>query len=54
MRATAVDLPDAIAVKAGLLGRHRRLVRAEMIEAIDPTSRIIGLRVDRRAILTFL
>ena len=45
--------PDAVFVKAGLLGRHQRLVLADTIEAIDPVSRVIGLRVDRNSVETF-
>ena len=45
---------DAISVKAGLLGRHRRLVSAETIEVVDPVSRVIGLRIDRRGVRTLL
>jgi hypothetical protein len=46
-------IPDAIFVKAGLLGRHQRLVLADTIDAIDPVSRVIGLRVDRNGLKTF-
>jgi len=45
---------DAISVKAGLLGRHRRLVSAETIEVVDPVSRVVGLRIDRRGVRTLL
>jgi hypothetical protein len=47
------DVPDAIAVRSGLLAR-RRLVPAESIEQIDGGSRVIGLRVERDAIRSFL
>jgi hypothetical protein len=45
-------VPDAICVKAGLLGRHQRLVLADTIDVIDPVSRVIGLRVDRNGLET--
>jgi hypothetical protein len=54
MYGTAPDVPDALSVKAGLFSRRRRLVPADTIEQIDGTSRVIGLRVDREAIRSFL
>ena len=54
MYGTAPDVPDALSVKAGLFSRRRRLVPADTIEQIDGASRVIGLRVDREAIRSFL
>jgi hypothetical protein len=54
MYGTAPDVPDALSVKAGLFSRRRRLVPADAIEQIDGASRVIGLRVDREAIRSFL
>ena len=53
VRSGSAVAPDAIFVKAGLLGRHQRLVLADTIDAIDPVSRVIGLRVDRNGLKTF-
>ena len=38
----------------GMFSRRRRLVPAESIEQIDDGTRVIGLRVDRDSIKTFL
>ena len=54
MYGTAPDVPDALSVKAGLFSLRRRLVPADTIEQIDGASRVIGLRVDREAIRSFL
>ena len=54
MYGTAPDVPDALSVKAGLFSRRRRLVPADTIEQIDGGSQVIGLRVDRDSIRTFL
>lgn len=54
MYGTAPDVPDALSVKAGLFSRRRRLVPADTIEQIDGASRMIGLRVDRESIRSFL
>ena len=56
MYGTAPDVPDALAVKAGfgLFTRKRRIVPVESIEQIDGSSKVIGLRVERDAIRTFL
>lgn len=51
MYGTAPGSPDALSVKTGPLFRHRRLVGAD---TIDSTSGVIGLRVDRESIRTFL
>ena len=54
MYGTAPDVPDALSVKGGLFSRRRRLVPADTIAQIDGTSGVIGLRVDREAIRSFL
>ena len=54
MYGTAPDVPDALSVKSGLFSRRRRLVPADTIEQIDGTSGVIGLRVDRENIRSFL
>jgi hypothetical protein len=54
MYGTAPDVPDALAVRSGLFSRKRRLVPAETIEQIDGMSGVIGLRVERDAIRSFL
>lgn len=53
MYGTRPDEPDALAVRAGFL-RRRRIVPAEAIQAIDGRSGVIGLRVEREAIRSFL
>ena len=54
MYGTRPDEPDALAVRSGLFSRRRRLVPAETIEQIDGFSGVIGLRVERESIRTFL
>jgi hypothetical protein len=54
MYGTSPEEPDALAVRSGWLARRRRLVPAESIEQIDGSSRVIGLRVERESIRTFL
>jgi hypothetical protein len=54
MYGTAPDVPDALAVRSGFLSRRRRLVPAEAIEQIDGSSGVIGLRVERETIRSFL
>ena len=54
MYGTAPDVPDALSVRSGLFSRRRRLVPADTIAQIDGTSGVIGLRVDREAIRSFL
>jgi len=54
MYGTSPETPDALAVRSGFLSRRRRLVPAESIELIDGVSRVIGLRIDRESIRTFL
>ena len=48
------DEPDALSVRSGFFARRRRLVPAEAIEQIDGASGVIGLRVEREAIRSFL
>ena len=54
MYGTEPEIPDALSVKSGLFSRRRRLVPADTIEQIDGTSGVIGLRVDRENIRSFL
>jgi hypothetical protein len=54
MYGTSPEQPDALAVRSGFLSRKRRLVPADTIEQIDGGTRVIGLRIDREAIKTFL
>jgi hypothetical protein len=54
MYGTRPDEPDALAVRSGFFSRRRRLVPASTIEQIDGLSGVIGLRVEREAIKSFL
>ena len=54
MYGTVPDVPDALSVRSGFLSRRRRLVPADAISEIDGRSGVIGLSVDREAILNFL
>ena len=54
MYGTSPEQPDALSVRSGFFSRRRRLVPADSIEQIDDGARVIGLRVDREAIRTFL
>ncbi len=54
MYGTAPDVPDALSVRGGFLSRKRRLVPADTIGQIDLRSGVVGLRVDRDSIRTFL
>ena len=54
MYGKAPDVSDALSVRDGFLSRRRRLVPADTIEQIDGTSGVIGLRVDRENIRSFL
>jgi len=47
-------VPDAISVRSGFLSRRRSLVPADAISEIDNRSGVIGLSVDRDAVLSFL
>jgi hypothetical protein len=54
MYGTQPDVPDAISVRSGFLSRRRRLVPASAIREVDGSSGVIGLSVERDAILSFL
>jgi hypothetical protein len=54
MYGTSAEEPDALSVRSGFLARRRRLVPADTIELIDGGTRVIGLRVERETIRTFL
>ena len=56
MYGTRPDEPDAISVRKGFgfFGRRRHLVPADAIEQIDATSGVIGLRVPRENVQSFL
>ena len=54
MYGSSPETPDALSVRSGFLARRRRLVPAETSEQIDGGSKVIGLRVERDAIRTFL
>jgi hypothetical protein len=54
MYGTSPETPDALAVRSGFFARRRRLVPAESIEQIDDGAKVIGLRVERDSIRTFL
>jgi hypothetical protein len=55
MYGTAPDVPDALAVRSGFLARRkRRVVPADAIEDIDDASGMIGLRVGRDSLKSFL
>jgi hypothetical protein len=53
MFGSSPEVPDALSVCSGFLAR-RRLVPAESIEQIDGQTRVIGLRVERESIRSFL
>ena len=55
MYGTRPDQPDALAVRSGFFARRRRrVVPADAIDQIDGRTRVIGLRVDREGLLSFL
>ncbi|HYX89455.1 MAG TPA: hypothetical protein VE753_08815 [Gaiellaceae bacterium] len=54
MFGTQPDVPDALAVRKGFFARRRRLVPADAIDQIDGTSGVIGLRVERDSLRSFL
>jgi hypothetical protein len=54
MYGTAPDVPDALAVRSGFLARRRLTVPADTIEEIDGRSGVVGLRVERDALRSFL
>jgi hypothetical protein len=47
------EIPDALSVRS-VFRTRRRLVPAESIEQIDGGTRLIGLRIERDAIRSFL
>jgi hypothetical protein len=53
MFGSSPEIPDALAVRSGFLSR-RRLVPADSIEQIDGGARVIGLRIERDSIRSFL
>ena len=54
MYGTSPDEPDALSGRGGFLKRSRKLVPRDAIEQIDGASGVIGLRVAREDIRTFL
>jgi hypothetical protein len=54
MYGTKPDEPDALAVRSGFFARRRRLVPADAIDQIDGKTRVIGLRIDREGLRSFL
>jgi hypothetical protein len=54
MYGTLPDVPDALAVKSGVLSRHRKLVPADTIAEVDRSSETVALRVARETIRRFL
>ena len=54
MYGTEPDLPDALAVRRGFFARRRRLVPAAAIDQIDGARGVIGLRVERESLRSFL
>ena len=54
MYGTSPETPDALSVRSGWLARRRRLVPVESIEQVDNGAKVIGLRIDRENVRTFL
>lgn len=55
MYGTQPDVPDALAVRrGGFFTRRRRLVPADAIDQIDGSSGVVGLRVERESLPSFL
>ena len=54
MYGTSPDEPDALSVRGGFLKRSRKLVPRVAIEQIDGARGVIGLRVARVDIRSFL
>jgi len=54
MYGTSPYVPDALAVRSGFLARRLRVVPADAIEEIDGDSGVIGLRVGRDSLKSFL
>lgn len=48
------DTPDALSVRFGVLRWRRRLVPTESIAQVDHGAKVIGLRIDREAVRSFL
>ena len=53
MYGTEPEVPDALSVRKGF-ARRRRLVPAAAIDQIDGRSGVVGLRVDRDSLRSFL
>ena len=54
MYGTSPETPDALSVRSGWFARRRRLVPVDSIEQVDDGAKVIGLRVEREAVRTFL
>jgi hypothetical protein len=54
MYGASPETPDALSVRFGLLSRRRRLIPAESIALIHEGTRVVGLRIERETIRTFL
>ncbi|HKA26386.1 MAG TPA: hypothetical protein VKD88_03375 [Gaiellaceae bacterium] len=54
MYGTDPGVPDALAVRSGFLARRRRVVPAEAIKDVDDAAGVIGLRVARDTLKSFL
>jgi hypothetical protein len=54
MYGTQPDVPDALSVRRGFFPSRRRLVPAEAIDAIDGSTGVIGLSVERDSLRRFL
>jgi hypothetical protein len=52
MYGSTPDVPDAVSVRSGFLSRRRRLVPAAAIAEIDTNTGIIGLKIDRDAVVS--
>jgi hypothetical protein len=53
MYGSSEDTPDALALKAGALGRRRLMVPADVVAEVDGRSGVIALLVDRDALRVF-
>jgi hypothetical protein len=54
MYGTSPEEPDAVAVRSGVFFHRHFLVPASAIAAVDETSEVIGLRLERRQLQRFL
>jgi len=54
MYGTSGGTADALSIRFSALRRRRRMIPAGAIAAVDERARVIGLRIERRAINTFL